>query len=185
MTRYYTTAGYPPGIWLGRGLQGLADGHGLAAGSPVCEEQMARLFGAGHDPVTDAALGRPYMTTSPLLERIAAAVATLLEELAPEVRDAKVAAITAAEKARPNRGSVAGFDLTFSVPKSVSVLWALADRDVQRAIVDAHHAAIAVTLGLIERDVARTRTGHAWRGRPGCVAGTATPAGSWPPCLTG
>lgn len=28
-------------------------------------------------------------------------------------------------------GSVAGFDLTFSTPKSVSVLWALGDADIQ------------------------------------------------------
>lgn len=47
---------------------------------------MARLFGAGHDPVTDAALGRPYVTAPPLAERIAAAVATLSEELSPESR---------------------------------------------------------------------------------------------------
>src|SRR5690606_4203299 len=36
----------------------------------------------------------------------------------------------------------------------------LSDADVQRAIVAAHHQAIASTIRLIERDVARTRTGH-------------------------
>jgi hypothetical protein len=38
---------------------------------------------------------------------------------------------------------VAGFDLTFSVPKSVSVLWGLADPGTQAWIVEAHHAAVA------------------------------------------
>ena len=56
---------------------------------------------------------------------------------------------------------VAGFDLTFSPAKSVSVLWALADQHTRAAIVAAHHPAVAQTLGVIERDVARTRTGHA------------------------
>ena len=56
---------------------------------------------------------------------------------------------------------MAGFDLTFSPAKSVSVLWALADEPVRRVIVAAHHAAVAQTFGVIERDVARTRTGHA------------------------
>jgi hypothetical protein len=61
MTRYYTDPGYPPGIWLGRGLSGLANGEGLAAGSVVSEEQMARLFGHAHDPVTDTGLGSEYV----------------------------------------------------------------------------------------------------------------------------
>ena len=56
---------------------------------------------------------------------------------------------------------MAGFDLTFSPAKSVSVLWALGDEPTRRVILAAHHAAVAQTLGVIERDVARTRTGHA------------------------
>ncbi|MBN9607872.1 MAG: relaxase domain-containing protein [Actinobacteria bacterium] len=160
MTRYYVNAGYPAGVWLGAGLAGVNDGSGLAVGSAVSEEQMARLFGAGHDPVTGAPLGREYPATPPPGDRIAAKVAKLPADLPPAVRDAKVAAITTAEKARDTRGAVAGFDLTFSVPKSVSVLWALSDADVQRQIVAAHHRAVASTIRLIEKDVARTRTGH-------------------------
>jgi len=160
MTRYYVNAGYPAGVWLGAGLAGVHDGAGLAAGSAVSEEQMARLFGAGQDPVTGASLGREYPTVAPPADRITAKVAQLPADLPADVREAKVSAITAAEKARDTRGAVAGFDLTFSVPKSVSVLWALSDADVQRQIVDAHHNAVASTIRLIEQDVARTRTGH-------------------------
>ena len=59
LTDYYTLSGYPPGVWLGRGLAGLGDGAGLAAGSVVGEEQMARLFGAGLDPVTGSRWAGP------------------------------------------------------------------------------------------------------------------------------
>src|SRR5665648_336135 len=59
------------------------------------------------------------------------------------------------------RHAVVGYDLTFTAPKSVSVLWALAD-DATRAIVyDAHRAAVDQALEFVERTVARTRVGHA------------------------
>jgi hypothetical protein len=46
---------------------------------------------------------------------------------------------------------VTGFDLTFSAPKSVSVLWGLSDPDVSRAVHRAHDAAVADALGYLER----------------------------------
>jgi conjugative relaxase-like TrwC/TraI family protein len=55
---------------------------------------------------------------------------------------------------------VAGFDLTFSVPKSVSVVWALADPDTQEAIHQAHRDAIEVALGWAEEQVFFSRSGH-------------------------
>jgi conjugative relaxase-like TrwC/TraI family protein len=58
------------------------------------------------------------------------------------------------------RGSVAGFDLTFSVPKSVSVLWGLADAGLQEQIAGAHHAAVAAALRFVEAQVAATRVGR-------------------------
>ena len=60
-----------------------------------------------------------------------------------------------ADRRRP----VAGFDCTFTAPKSVSVLWALADDTTREAIYDCHRQAITDVLTLIERDVARTRIG--------------------------
>ena len=47
--------------------------------------------------------------------------------------------------------SVRGFDVTASDPKSVSVLFALGDRDVRREVVAAHDAAVAAVQGWIER----------------------------------
>ncbi|GAB2481179.1 hypothetical protein GCM10027063_24140 [Promicromonospora xylanilytica] len=59
-----------------------------------------------------------------------------------------------------DRKVVAGFDLTFSVPKSVSVLWGLADRQNQALILAAHHAALAEVIEFFEREIAATRIGH-------------------------
>jgi conjugative relaxase-like TrwC/TraI family protein len=56
---------------------------------------------------------------------------------------------------------VAGFDLTFTAPKSVSVLWALGSPDVQAAVEAAHQAAVTDVLGVIEARALSTRTGHA------------------------
>ncbi|MFI2362650.1 MobF family relaxase [Promicromonospora sp. NPDC019610] len=59
-----------------------------------------------------------------------------------------------------DRKVVAGFDLTFSAPKSVSVLWGLADRQNQELIAAAHHAAMAEVIEFFEREIAATRIGH-------------------------
>lgn len=56
-------------------------------------------------------------------------------------------------------GSVAGFDLTFSAPKSVSVLWALGDEHVRELVEDAHTQAIRDTITWLERDVISSRAG--------------------------
>jgi conjugative relaxase-like TrwC/TraI family protein len=66
------------------------------------------------------------------------------------------------------RRAVAGFDFTFSVPKSVSAVWAVADAGTQSLIATAHHAAVAELIGLIEREVAATRVGAT--GPDGAVA---------------
>lgn len=129
MTRYYTAEGTPPGAWLGAGLRSLAAGAGLREGSAVTPAQMERLFRDGLDPVTGAALGQ-----------------------SPHV-------YAKPGDGEPRRRPVAGFDATFSAPKSVSVLWALADTPTREVIYSCHRQAIADVLRVIERDVARTRIG--------------------------
>jgi conjugative relaxase-like TrwC/TraI family protein len=66
-----------------------------------------------------------------------------------------------AASSRQATTAVAGFDLTFSPVKSVSTLWALAPREVAEQIEQAHHAAVADTIGWLESSVAYTRTGRA------------------------
>jgi conjugative relaxase-like TrwC/TraI family protein len=45
-----------------------------------------------------------------------------------------------------SRTKVAAFDLTFSAPKSVSVLFAIADDEVSRALLEAHERAVEAAL---------------------------------------
>ena len=54
---------------------------------------------------------------------------------------------------------VPGFDLTFSAPKSVSVLFGIGDEPMRRAIQAAHGLAVADAFGYMERQAAVTRRG--------------------------
>jgi conjugative relaxase-like TrwC/TraI family protein len=54
----------------------------------------------------------------------------------------------------------AGFDVTFSAPKSVSILVALGDRAVAEQVMAAHREAASEALDLLERLSARAARGH-------------------------
>ena len=87
--------------------------------------------------------------------------------LAGEVQPAKLRRILAAE--HPDSGvelagrrgglRVPGFDLTFSAPKSVSLLWALGDPETRRVVRECHERAVDAAFGYIEREAARVRRG--------------------------
>ena len=64
---------------------------------------------------------------------------------------------------RPARssGAVAGFDVTFRAPKSVSILFGVAEPDVVRRITRAHEVAVAQAMGYLEREACWTRRGRA------------------------
>lgn len=162
LTSYYQQVGTPPGFWLGSGLPGLGagDGSDVVAGDRVGEVQLQRLLGQGRDPVTGQGLGAPYPRFETFRERVAERVADLAPCLSAAERGEAVAAIEAAERARRTRRAVAGYDFTFSVPKSVSALWAVADAGTQALIAGAHHDAMAEVLDLMEREVAATRMGR-------------------------
>ena len=156
---YYAQSGNPPGRWIGTGLSGLDAGAGIPPGVVVTEDAMARLFGHGHDPVTGAALGRAYPTFTPAAERIATSVAQLPAAMGVLERQAAIDTITRVELAKPTRAAVAGFDLTFTVPKSASVLWALADDVTRAAVLAGHRAAVEQSLALLSQTSLFTRTG--------------------------
>jgi hypothetical protein len=65
-----------------------------------------------------------------------------------------------ANATRQQTTAVAGYDLTFAPVKSVSTVWALADRDVAKQIQAAHHAAVEATLSWLEKEVLFTRRGR-------------------------
>jgi hypothetical protein len=62
-------------------------------------------------------------------------------------------------KAAAGAVPVAGFDLTFSPPKSVSVAWALGDEATKRVIYDCHCRAVGCVIGHAEKEVFRSRSG--------------------------
>ncbi len=64
-----------------------------------------------------------------------------------------------AQEARRERRAVAGYDLVFTPVKSASLLWALGSADTRQAVEDAHHEAVADTLGWLEAETAFARVG--------------------------
>lgn len=136
LTRYYTSAGAPPGRWLGAGTAGL----GIDTGTRVTARAARLLLQDSAHPETGEPLGRAPVAAGP----------------APEG-----AKTPAGKLAKTERQPVAGFDLTFSVPKSVSVLWAMADEPTKAAVHAAHRAALDQTLSWLEDRVVQTRAGHA------------------------
>lgn len=54
---------------------------------------------------------------------------------------------------------VCGYDLTFSAPKSVSVLFGLAPRSVSHAVLDAHRSAVDVAVDYLDRRALAVRRG--------------------------
>lgn len=166
LTRYYLEAGTPPGVWLGAGLPGLTGN--IASGDAVREEQLRWLMGYGQDPNSGEQLGRAYRKFATTAERVQRRIDQLPKSLPPGEWATQQALIEAEEAQKPTNAPVVGFDLTFSVPKSVSTLWAVTDGGTQALIAQAHHAAIDDVIALLERDVAMTRIGA--KGPRGAVA---------------
>ncbi len=158
LTRYYVEAGTPPGQWIGSGVAALGKGQ-LAVGDRVSEAQLQLLMGMGRDPITGDPLGHAFPAYKSVPERIEARIADLDPGLSPGAKGEAVAQIEAEESERGRRRAVAGFDFTFSVPKSASALWAVADAGTQALIGEAHHRAVAEVVAFMEREVAATRTG--------------------------
>jgi conjugative relaxase-like TrwC/TraI family protein len=62
-------------------------------------------------------------------------------------------------RAVPGRGPVPGFDLTFSAPKSVSLLWGVGGADVAREVAAAHQRSVEAALTYMQRNACWTRRG--------------------------
>src|SRR3954468_15070463 len=110
-TAYYTGSsenGEPPGRWGGR----LAEQLGLAG--DVDAATMQKLF-EKFEASDGSKVGRPPMQFRSIESRIEQALALEPNALPERVEEIK------AEAARSTRSSMAGMDLTFSVPKSVTV----------------------------------------------------------------
>jgi conjugative relaxase-like TrwC/TraI family protein len=86
--------------------------------------------------------------------------------LAGEVTAAQLRAVldarhptTGEQLARHPARKVPGFDHTFRAPKSVSLLWALGDRDTAAEVVAAHDAAVDAAIGYLQRAAGYSRRG--------------------------
>jgi conjugative relaxase-like TrwC/TraI family protein len=60
----------------------------------------------------------------------------------------------------PDSNTVAGYALSFSPPKSVSILWALVDEETSDAVRAGHDAAVAAALEFLQDHAAFCRRGH-------------------------
>ncbi|MGO4186809.1 MobF family relaxase [Pseudarthrobacter sp. TAF60_1] len=99
----------------------------------VTESDAKAIFDQATHPDTGAPLGRPH---------------------------GQPAVVESSRGQANTRHAVVGFDLTFSVPKSVSVLWALSTRNIQDQILETHHEAVNATLEWLEENVIHTRAGR-------------------------
>ena len=77
------------------------------------------------------------------------------------------------------RYAIAGFDLTFSVPKSVSTLWALAPQAVQHQVLAAHHEAVNDVLVWLEDAAVQTRVGRGGVAHVGTTGAIAAAFDHW------
>ena len=82
-----------------------------------------------------------------------------VKEFGREPASERELAGTIARHSRPAATAVAGFDLTFSPPKSVSTLWAVADQKTSARIETAHQQAVQDTLKYIESTLLYSREG--------------------------
>lgn len=65
-----------------------------------------------------------------------------------------------ARESKPKSNSVAGFDMVFTPPKSVSLAWGLGDKTLREGVQKAHEAAIGDVVKFLEDQVVMTRRGR-------------------------
>jgi DNA primase catalytic core len=172
--------GESPGRWLGRGLPTL----GLSG--VVDAAELENVVGHGRHPrfdelltvearrlladrtLTDAQrktalreaerglhLGRGYAIYESAASRAERAVADLGQDADEASRDA----VRAEVLAEGDRQAVAGFELTFTPVKSVSVLAAIGGQDVWAQVMDAHRAAVDTALEYVQGHAGYSRAG--------------------------
>ncbi len=131
---------------------------------PTYEATTLRKEVANASSLLNRTHGRPWNAPLTVDERarLRTQVATRMftQQHGRRPLDARELAGFLARASRPPASPVAGYDLTFSPVKSVSVMWALAARPVAEEIAAAHHAAVADTIRWLENEVAFTRLGR-------------------------
>lgn len=135
LTNYYTASGDPAGRWFGKGLSDID----RANEQTVTKSDARAIFEHIEHPDTRVGLGKRPMKKTQAPENAMSASRRLVH--------------------KKTREAVAGFDLTFSAPKSVSTLWAVADTATQTAVHQAHQNAVRKSLTWLEDNVIQSRAG--------------------------
>ena len=130
---YYAGRGESPGVWVGRGAAE------LELEGVVGEGELGRLIGGRH-PLSSAVL-----RSHPPKKQIT------VERIDPATGERRLEEKTLSP--------VAGYDLVFSPPKSVSLLHALGSEEVRHAVDQAHLAAWQAALAYLEQEACVTRRG--------------------------
>ena len=170
----------PPGRWGGTAAEAE-----LGLTGTVTDDQMERVFGRLMHPKPGVGAG-PRQSRS-LADRLAAAEEPCREQWTAAWTTREVDLLEAGASAERveaewdghrqqdaegwaevaegirrggDRVAVAAFDLTFSPPKSVSVLWAAADSEGREIIWAAHRAGVTAALAYLEREAAWSRSGY-------------------------
>src|SRR6266540_5268033 len=130
---YYAGRGESPGVWFGSGASE-RELEGV-----VGEGELGRLIGGRH-PLTSDELRRHPPKKQITVERINPATGEHRLE-------------------QKTLSPVAGYDLVFSPPKSVSLLHALGSEEVRHAVSQAHLAAWQAALAYLEEQACVTRRG--------------------------
>ncbi|PXX53434.1 conjugative relaxase-like TrwC/TraI family protein [Nocardia tenerifensis] len=116
------------------------------------------IFDRMLDQFTSEEKRRPSWDERTVL-RCEAARAHLTTTLGRPPVQCEIESALAAERANSRR-AVAGFDLVFTPPKSISILWGLGDDEVRATVWRCHNAAVLDALQWAESRCAVTRRGH-------------------------
>ncbi|MCM4082198.1 MobF family relaxase [Paractinoplanes hotanensis] len=146
--------GEAPGWWAGdsRALFGVEE--------QVTEKQMLNLIGEGRHPVSRVQLGRLWRHFTAMNdEDRKAAVERQWAGLPADATYEQIAQSWLRVWTAPERHPVAGFDVTVSPVKSVSLLWAFGDDKVKHEVMAAHHDGVRAALQHLREHGAFTRLG--------------------------
>jgi conjugative relaxase-like TrwC/TraI family protein len=146
--------GEAPGWWAGQSpvLFGV---HGQ-----VTEKQLQNLIGEGRHPDTGEQLGRLWRKFEALDDDARqAAVEKAWKALPEDATYEQIAQVWLRIWTAPERHPVAGFDVTVSPVKSVSLLWAFGDDQVKREVMASHHDGVRAALEHLRAHGAFTRLG--------------------------
>jgi len=148
-------------ISLGGGYRYLMDSVAVGDGAAERSNNLARYYASsGTPPGVFLGAGLAELDGGRGVEVGSQVTEEHLEQMLAAMADPVTGEPVGSTPRAPRGGvPVAGFDLTFSPSKSVSVAWALADEGTKAVIYECHRRAVAYVIGYAEAEVFRSRSG--------------------------